>query len=64
MEPDAPKALIFTSSGRRSHVGALPLRLMRESQWNVINVAVTRQQQGRQPERLKELRAVAVSGSD
>jgi len=39
-------------------IGALPLRLLRELKWNVINVAVTQgSNPARQPERLRELQA-------
>ncbi len=60
-EPDAhaPKALIFSPHpDDEVIIGGLPLRLMRELGWNVINVAVTQgSNKARQPERWKELEA-------
>lgn len=57
--PDAPRALIFSPHpDDEVIIGALPLRLLRESKWNVINVAVTQgSNKSRQPERWKELQA-------
>jgi LmbE family N-acetylglucosaminyl deacetylase len=57
--PTAPKALLFSPHpDDEVIVGALPLRLLRKSKWNVINVAVTL---GSNPERragrLAELKA-------
>ena len=56
---DAPRALIFAPHpDDEVIIGGLALRLMREAQWNVINVAVTQgSNQARQAERLVELRA-------
>jgi LmbE family N-acetylglucosaminyl deacetylase len=58
LPPDAPKALVFSPHpDDEVIIGALPLRLLREVQINVINVAVTQgSNQARQQERLKELR--------
>jgi LmbE family N-acetylglucosaminyl deacetylase len=58
-QPGAPKALIFSPHpDDEVIIGALPLRLMRELRWSVINVAVTQgSHKARQAERLKELRA-------
>jgi LmbE family N-acetylglucosaminyl deacetylase len=55
---DAPKALIFSPHpDDEVIIGGLPLRLLREQRWNVINVAVTQgSNPARQPERLDELR--------
>lgn len=57
--PGAPKALIFSPHpDDEVIIGGLPLRLLRELRWNVINVAVTQgSSKGRQPERWNELRA-------
>jgi LmbE family N-acetylglucosaminyl deacetylase len=59
LPPDAPKALIFSPHpDDEVIIGGLPLRLRRESNMNVINVAVTQgSNKARQQERLKELRA-------
>ncbi len=56
--PDAPKVLIFSPHPDDEIIlGGLALRLLRESNWNVINVAVTQgSKKERQAERLKELR--------
>ena len=56
---DAPRALIFSPHpDDEVIIGALPLRLMRELKWNVINVAVTQgSNPKRQAERLQELTA-------
>jgi len=56
---DAPRALIFSPHpDDEVIIGGLPLRLLRELQWNVINVAVTQgSSKGRQCERWKELEA-------
>jgi len=55
--PDAPKLLIFSPHPDDEVIaGGLPLRMQREQQWNVINVAVTQgSNKARQHERLKEL---------
>jgi len=55
----APKVLIFSPHPDDEVViGALPLRLLRESKMNVINVAITQgSNKARQQERLEELRA-------
>jgi N-acetylglucosamine malate deacetylase 1 len=57
--PDAPKALIFSPHpDDEVIIGALPLRLLRELEMNVINVAVTQgSNKARQQERWKELTA-------
>lgn len=57
ISPDAPKLLIFSPHpDDECIVGALPLRLRRESGWRVINVAVTQgSNKARQAERLVEL---------
>jgi N-acetylglucosamine malate deacetylase 1 len=57
--PAAPKALIFSPHpDDEVIVGALALRLLRESKWNVINVAVTQGSlRERRAERLAELKA-------
>lgn len=59
LSPDAPKALIFSPHpDDEVIIGALPLRLRREANMNVINVAVTQgSNKARQQERLKELTA-------
>ena len=56
---DAPKVLLFSPHpDDEVIVGALPLRLLRKSRWNVINVAVTHgSRKERQAERLEELKA-------
>jgi LmbE family N-acetylglucosaminyl deacetylase len=56
---DAPKALIFSPHpDDEVIIGALALRLLRESQMNVMNVAVTQgSNKARQAERWKELTA-------
>ncbi len=56
--PDAPKALIFSPHpDDEAIVGGLPLRLLRESRMNVINVAVTQgSNKARQQERWNELK--------
>ncbi len=56
---EAPKALIFAPHpDDEVIIGGLPLRLRRELNWNVINVAVTQgSNKARQQERLKELTA-------
>ena len=55
---DAPKTLIFSPHpDDECIVGGLPLRLLREAKWNVINVAVTLGGKvERRTERLAELR--------
>jgi LmbE family N-acetylglucosaminyl deacetylase len=57
--PDAPRALIFSPHpDDEVIIGALPLRLLRKSRWNVIDVAVTLgSKQERQAGRLEELKA-------
>lgn len=57
--PDAPKVLLFSPHPDDEVItGGLPLRLLRELHWNVINVAVTQgSNKARQHERLKELAA-------
>jgi LmbE family N-acetylglucosaminyl deacetylase len=57
--PDAPRALIFSPHpDDEVIIGALPLRLLRELGWNVVNVAVTQgSNPARRAERWKELRA-------
>jgi LmbE family N-acetylglucosaminyl deacetylase len=56
---DAPRALIFSPHpDDEVIIGALPLRLLRELRWNVINVAVTQGSgKARQRERWNELQA-------
>jgi N-acetylglucosamine malate deacetylase 1 len=56
--PDAPKVLIFSPHpDDEAIIGALPLRLLRKSRWNVLNVAVTLGSRAeRQAERLAELK--------
>jgi N-acetylglucosamine malate deacetylase 1 len=57
--PDAPKALIFSPHpDDECIIGGLALRLMRESHWDIINVAVTHgTNPARQTPRLEELKA-------
>src|SRR5262245_50708422 len=57
--PGAPTALIFSPHpDDEVIIGALPLRLLRQSKWNVVNVAVTQgSNKERQSERLAELKA-------
>jgi N-acetylglucosamine malate deacetylase 1 len=57
VDPDAPKALIFSPHpDDECIIGALPLRILREAHFNVINVAVTQgSNKGRQAERYEEL---------
>jgi LmbE family N-acetylglucosaminyl deacetylase len=57
--PDTPKALIFSPHpDDEVIIGGLPLRLLRENGFNVINVAVTQgSNKARQAERWKELSA-------
>jgi LmbE family N-acetylglucosaminyl deacetylase len=59
LAPDAPKVLIFSPHpDDEVIIGALALRLLRESKWNVINVAVTQGSlKERRCERLEELEA-------
>lgn len=56
---NAPRALIFSPHpDDEVIIGGLPLRLMRESNWNVINVAVTQgSNKARQTERWTELQS-------
>lgn len=58
IQPGAPKALIFSPHpDDECIIGALALRLARESGWNVLNVAVTQgSNRERQAGRLAELR--------
>jgi len=58
LPPGAPKVLIFSPHpDDEVIIGGLALRLLREAQWNVINVAVTQgSNPKRQAERLAELR--------
>jgi len=55
---DAPKALIFSPHpDDEVIIGGLALRLLRQANWNVINVAVTQgSNKERQPGRLEELK--------
>jgi N-acetylglucosamine malate deacetylase 1 len=55
---DSPRALIFSPHpDDECIIGALPLRLMREARFNVINIAVTQgSNRARQPERWAELK--------
>ena len=57
--PDAPRALIFSPHpDDEVIIGALPLRLLRELKWNIINVAVTLgSKKARRAERWIELKA-------
>src|SRR5437016_8637919 len=57
LSPDAPKALIFAPHpDDECIIGGLPLRLLRETKMNVINVAVTQgSKKERQAERYFEL---------
>jgi LmbE family N-acetylglucosaminyl deacetylase len=57
--PNAPRVLIFSPHpDDEVIIGALPLRLLRELGWNVINVAVTQgSNTARRRERWKELQA-------
>lgn len=57
--PDAPKALIFSPHpDDECIIGGLALRLLRQSGWRVVNVAVTQgSNKERQTGRLEELRA-------
>ena len=59
LPPNAPKALIFSPHpDDEVIIGGLALRLLREANWNVINVAVTQgSKKERQAERLAELKA-------
>ena len=54
--PEAPKVLIFSPHpDDEVIIGGLALRLLRESRWNVVNVAVTHgSRKERQAERLRE----------
>jgi LmbE family N-acetylglucosaminyl deacetylase len=56
---DAPQALIFSPHpDDEVIIGALPLRLLRKSRWNVIDIAVTLgSKKERRAERLEELKA-------
>jgi LmbE family N-acetylglucosaminyl deacetylase len=58
LAPNAPKALIFSPHpDDEVIIGGLALRLLREAQWNVINVAVTQgSNKARQQPRLEELK--------
>ena len=57
--PDAPKALLFSPHpDDEVIVGALALRLLRQSNWNIVNIAVTHgSNKTRQEERWMELQA-------
>src|SRR5437016_14343716 len=57
--PNAPRVLIFSPHpDDEVIIGGLPLRLLRQAKWNVINVAVTLgSKKERQAERLAELKA-------
>ncbi|HCB97268.1 MAG TPA: PIG-L family deacetylase, partial [Verrucomicrobiales bacterium] len=57
--PDAPKALIFSPHpDDECIIAGLPLRLLKQSRFQVINVAVTQgSNRDRQAARLEELRA-------
>lgn len=57
VDPDGPKALIFSPHpDDECIIGALPLRIMREAHFNVVNVAVTQgSNKARQAERFEEL---------
>src|SRR5437773_162252 len=59
LAPDAPKALIFSPHpDDEVIIGGFPLRLLRQSGFRVLNVAVTQgSNKARQPERWKELTA-------
>jgi LmbE family N-acetylglucosaminyl deacetylase len=59
LAPDAPRALLFSPHpDDEVIIGALPLRLLRELKWNVLNVAVTQgSNKTRQGERWDELTA-------
>ena len=63
MRMDAPKVLIFSPHpDDECIVGGLALRLVRESKWNVVNVAVTLgSKAGRRAARLRELRNACAS---
>ena len=63
MSGDAPKALIFSPHpDDECIVGGLALRLLRESKWNVINVAVTLgSKRERRAARRRELRSACAS---
>ena len=56
---DAPRVLIFSPHPDDEVItGALPLRLLRQAKWRVIDVAVTLgSNEARRPERLAELKA-------
>ena len=60
---DAPKALIFSPHpDDECIVGGLALRLLRESRWNIINVAVTLgSKRERRTARRRELRSACAS---
>jgi LmbE family N-acetylglucosaminyl deacetylase len=57
VDPDAARALIFSPHpDDECIIGALPLRMLREAHFNVINIAVTQgSNKERQPERWEEL---------
>jgi LmbE family N-acetylglucosaminyl deacetylase len=57
-DEDSPRALIFSPHpDDECIIGALPLRIMREARFNVINVAVTQgSNKERQPARFEELK--------
>lgn len=58
ISPDAPRVLIFSPHpDDEVIIGGIALRLLRESKWKVINVAVTQgSNQARQAERWEELK--------
>lgn len=62
IQPDAPKVLFFAPHPDDETIqGGLALRLLREANWNVINVAVTQgSKKERQAERLTELKAACA----
>ncbi|MGA3266154.1 MAG: PIG-L family deacetylase [Verrucomicrobiota bacterium] len=57
LSPDAPKVLLFSPHPDDECItGALPLRLLHEAKWNVINVGVTLgSKRARRPARRREL---------
>jgi LmbE family N-acetylglucosaminyl deacetylase len=63
ISPAAPKTLIFSPHPDDECItGGLALRLLRESNWNVINVAVTLgSKRGRRAARLRELQNACAS---
>lgn len=59
LDPDSPRALIFSPHpDDECIIGALPLRMLREARFSVLNVAVTQgSNKERQAERWQELKA-------